>query len=142
MVSFLLHRLPTLLSSTMPKIKAHELRTKKKNELVKQLEELKTELANLRVQQVAGGAPSKLGKIKEIRKSVARVNTVISQTQRQQLRMFYKDKKYKPLDLRAKKTRAIRRRLTEKEANARSQTLRQRKKRSHFPPRKFAVKSA
>ena len=32
--------------------------------------------------------------------------------QRQHLREFYKNKKYLPLDLRAKKTRAIRRRLT------------------------------
>jgi large subunit ribosomal protein L35e len=124
----------------MPKVKAHELRTKKKNELVRQLEELKTELATLRVQQVTGGAPSKLAKIKEIRKSVARVNTVISQTQRQQLRMFYKEKKYKPLDLRVKKTRAIRRRLTPKEKNAK--TVRQTKAIAHFPVRKFAVKSA
>ena len=123
----------------MTKIRAHELRSKKKTELLKQLDELKTELASLRVQQVTGGAPSKLAKIKEIRKSIARVNTVIPQTQRLQLRMFYRGKKYKPLDLRPKKTRAIRRRLTPKEANAK--TVREQKKIAHWPRRKYALKS-
>ena len=47
-----------------------------------------------------------------VRKSIARVLTVTNQKQRQNLREFYKNKKYLPLDLRAKKTRAIRRRLT------------------------------
>lgn len=47
-----------------------------------------------------------------VRKSIARVLTVTNQKQRQNLRELYKNKKYKPLDLRVKKTRAIRRRLT------------------------------
>jgi hypothetical protein len=38
--------------STMAKIKVHELRTKNKTELLKQLEELKNELAQLRVAKV------------------------------------------------------------------------------------------
>ena len=36
----------------------------------------------------------------------------MNQKSRTNLREFYKDKKYLPLDLRPKKTRAIRRRLT------------------------------
>ena len=36
----------------------------------------------------------------------------MNQKQRQNLREYYKNKKYLPHDLRAKKTRAIRRRLT------------------------------
>lgn len=47
-----------------------------------------------------------------VRKSIARVLTVMNQKQRSNLREMYKGKKYQPLDLRAKKTRAIRRRLT------------------------------
>jgi hypothetical protein len=47
-----------------------------------------------------------------VRKSIARVLTVMNQKARQNLREYYKDKKYLPLDLRAKKTRAIRRRLS------------------------------
>ena len=44
-----------------------------------------------------------------------------------------------PLDLRHKKTRAIRRRLTHKEANL--ITEKQHKKDIHFPARKFALKA-
>lgn len=47
-----------------------------------------------------------------VRLSIAQVLTVISQKQKAVLREAYKNKKYLPLDLRPKKTRAIRRRLT------------------------------
>ena len=47
-----------------------------------------------------------------VRKSIARVMTVMNQKARQNLRELYKKKKYAPLDLRPKRTRAIRRRLT------------------------------
>lgn len=73
------------------------------------------------------------------RKAIARVLTVINQTQRDQLRLFYKSKKYTPLDLRTKKTRAIRRRLTKVEAS--KKTVKEQKKLAHFPQRKFAVKA-
>jgi large subunit ribosomal protein L35e len=73
-----------------------------------------------------------------VRKSIARTLTVINANQRHQLRLYYKGKKYLPLDLRAKQTRAIRRRLTKAEASR--VTERQRKRQSHFPQRKYAVK--
>ena len=41
-----------------------------------------------------------------VRKTIARVLTVLTAQQRNALREFYKDKKYLPLDLRTKKTRA------------------------------------
>ena len=75
---------------------------------------------------------------KVVRKSIARVLTVISQTQRDNLRKFYQKKKYKPLDLRPKKTRAKRRELTKFEKSRK--TLRQIKKETHFPKRVYAVK--
>ena len=85
--------------------------------------------------------------------------TVTNQKQRQNLREFYKNKKYLPLDLRPKKTRAIRRRLTKVRCyharfldvtthdsalqhEASLKTLKQRKKDIHFPLRKYAVKAA
>ena len=64
--------------------------------------------------------------------------TVISHTQREHLHKFYAGKKYKPLDLRHKKTRAMRRALTKHEASRK--TLRQIKKDTHFNLRKYAVK--
>ncbi|BAT91907.1 hypothetical protein VIGAN_07054900 [Vigna angularis var. angularis] len=96
----------------MARIKVYELRNKTKAELLNQLKDLKAELALLRVAKVTGGAPNKLSKIKVVRLSIAQVLTVISQKQKAALREAYKNKKYLPLDLRPKKTRAIRRRLT------------------------------
>merc|ERR1712130_385098 len=89
--------------------------SKSKADLTKQLDELKTELANLRVAKVTGGAASKVSKIKVVRKNIARVLTVINETQKGALRQHYAGLKYAPLDLRVKKTRAIRRRLPQHE---------------------------
>merc|ERR1712032_687286 len=50
------------------------------------LEDLKNELAQLRVSKVTGGAASKLAKIKVVRKSIARVLTVYNQNQKARLR--------------------------------------------------------
>jgi len=121
------------------KVKAYELQSKSKNDLAKQLGELKQELLTLRVQKIAGGAASKLTKINTVRKSIARVLTVTNQKARQNLREYYKNKKYLPLDLRPKKTRAIRRRFSKHEKSLK--TLKQRKKDIHFPRRKYAVKA-
>ncbi|KAF2722678.1 60S ribosomal protein-like protein L35 [Polychaeton citri CBS 116435] len=120
------------------KVRASQLWGKNKEELRKQLEELKTELVQLRTQKIAGGASSKLSKIHDVRKSIARVLTVINANQRAQLRIFYKNKKYTPLDLRPKQTRALRRKLTKHEASL--VTEKQKKRQRHFPQRNFAVK--
>uniref|UniRef100_A0A4W3GYX5 Large ribosomal subunit protein uL29 n=1 Tax=Callorhinchus milii TaxID=7868 RepID=A0A4W3GYX5_CALMI len=122
------------------KIKARDLRGKKKEELLKQLDDLKVELSQLRVAKVTGGAASKLSKIGFFCwGSIARVLTVINQTQKENLRKFYKGKKYKPLDLRPKKTRAMRRRLNKHEEGLK--TKKQQRKERLYPLRKFAVKA-
>lgn len=95
------------------KVAAHTLRSQNKAELLKQLEEFKQELASLRVQKLQGN--TKVTKIHDVRKNIARVLTVINQSQREAVREAYKGKKT-PLDLRAKQTRAIRRKLTKHEA--------------------------
>lgn len=120
-------------------VKATELRTKTKADLEKQAEDLRIELGQLRVAKVTGGPASKLSKIREVRKSIARVLTVLTAQKREALKDHYAGKKYKPLDLRPKKTRAIRRRLTKEQAN--KKTLRQIKKAQAFPMRKYAVKA-
>ncbi|XP_009332726.1 PREDICTED: 60S ribosomal protein L35 [Pygoscelis adeliae] len=74
-----------------------------------------------------------------VRKSIARVLTVINQTQKENLRKFYKGKKYKPLDLRPKKTRAMRRRLNKHEENLK--TKKQQRKERLYPVRKYAIKA-
>merc|ERR1712185_575946 len=120
-------------TTIMTKVKCYELRkqSKSKADLTKQLDELKTELANLRVAKVTGGAASKLSKIKVVRKNIARVLTVINETQKGALRQHYETMKYAPLDLRPKKTRAIRRRLTKFEQD--KKTNRQSKFDALFP---------
>jgi large subunit ribosomal protein L35e len=62
---------------------------------------------------------------------------VINQNTKAALREKYAGKKYQPLDLRSKRTRAIRRALTP--AEKRITTVKQQKKLVHFPQRKFAV---
>ncbi|KAF4461523.1 ribosomal L35 [Fusarium albosuccineum] len=120
------------------KVKAGALWGKNKDDLTKQLAELKSELGQLRIQKVASSG-TKLTKIHDLRKSIARVLTIINAKQRAQLRLFYKNKKYAPLDLRSKQTRAIRRRLSPDE---KSRVLDKAKKRNvHFPQRKFAIKA-
>merc|ERR1712094_56783 len=69
-------------SYSMTKVKCYELRktNKTKADLTKQLDDLKTELANLRVAKVTGGAAAKLSKIKVVLKNIARVLTVFNET--------------------------------------------------------------
>uniref|UniRef100_A0A2K5YJZ0 Large ribosomal subunit protein uL29 n=1 Tax=Mandrillus leucophaeus TaxID=9568 RepID=A0A2K5YJZ0_MANLE len=103
----------------MAKIKARDLCGKKREELLKQLEDLKVELSQLPVTKVTGGAAS-------------------SQTQKENLRKFYKGKKFKPLDLRPKKTCDMCCRLNKHEN---LQTKKQQWKEQLSPLRKYAVKA-
>mmetsp|Transcript_80833 Transcript_80833/g.261132 ORF Transcript_80833/g.261132 Transcript_80833/m.261132 type:complete len:124 (+) Transcript_80833:58-429(+) len=121
----------------MVRVKAYELRSKTSKELLTELDEQKAELAQLRVAKVSGGAASKLAKIKIVRKAIARILTVYNQKQKTEARKACKGKKYVPLDLRPKKTRAIRRAL--KVEQKYMKTPRQKTKASNFPMRRFAV---
>lgn len=115
------------------------MRLKTKADLEKEAENLRIELGQLRVAKVTGGPASKLSKIREVRKSIARVLTVLTAQKRGALKEHYEGKRYKPIDLRPKKTRAIRRRMTKEQIN--KKTLRQQKKARAFPMRKYAVKA-
>merc|ERR1711933_32521 len=117
------------------RVKAYELRSKTSKELLKELDEMKNELAQLRVAKVAGGAASKLAKIKIVRKSIARILTVFNQKQKAEARKQYKGKKYPPLDLRPKKTRALRRSLKVEQKTAKA--AKQKTRLSNFPLRRF-----
>ncbi|CDW52589.1 60S ribosomal protein L35 [Trichuris trichiura] len=119
-------------------VKAKSLRGKRKEELIKQLNDLRQELGTLRVAKMTGGAASKLYRIRTVRKSIARVFTVMNQTQKENNRMYYKNKKFKPLDLRPKKTRAKRLALTKRERNMK--TRKERRRLLLWSKRKYAVK--
>jgi large subunit ribosomal protein L35e len=121
------------------KVKTKDIRGKNKPELLKQLEELKQELANLRVAKVTGGTASKLSKIQVFRKNIARVLTIIHQNQKENLRKLYKGKKHVPKDLRPKRTRALRKALTPHEAALK--TVKERRRLRNWPERVYAVKA-
>ena len=79
----------------------------------------------LRVAQRANaGQTTKLGKIKQVRKNIARVLTVVNQNARAAYHKQLKPKDMAPKALREKKTRAIRRRLTPAQVRMRYQCAR------------------
>jgi large subunit ribosomal protein L29 len=53
-----------------------EIRDMTPAERESELDELQTELLNARAVQAAGGAPDNPGRIKEIRKAIARIKTI------------------------------------------------------------------
>ncbi|KAL1767098.1 60S ribosomal protein L35 [Sigmodon hispidus] len=121
----------------MAKIKARDLCGKKKEELLKQLDDLKVELSQLRqgdrrccVQALQDTCCPCCPQIHR---------TCTHQTQKENLRNFCKGKKYKPLDLRPKKTRAMRRQLTNHEEKLK--TKKQQRKERLYPLPKYAVKA-
>ncbi|GMM30611.1 ribosomal 60S subunit protein L35B [Martiniozyma asiatica (nom. inval.)] len=117
-------------------LKAYELKSKSKEQLQEQLVDLKKELADLKVQKLT--KPS-VPAINTVRKNIARVLTIINLQQRASVRAFYAGKKYLPKDLRAKKTRALRRALTPAEKS--KKTAKAKKAAIAFPARKYAIKA-
>ena len=98
-----------------------QYRKKSKEDLEAELQDLRKDLSELRVAQVAQGQQSaKLNRIKETRKKIARVLTVISHQTIAGLRAKHANAKYLPLDLRPKLTRALRRRLTKEETHVKA----------------------
>ena len=53
-----------------------EIRDMTPAERVAELEELETELLNAKAVQAAGGAPDNPGRVKELRKTIARIKTI------------------------------------------------------------------
>ena len=70
------------MAQTTKKFKAkdmRELRKKGKKDLLKQIDNLRQELHQLRVAQVSGGAPAKVASIRVVRKNIARLCTIVTQ---------------------------------------------------------------
>ncbi|KCV70075.1 hypothetical protein, variant [Fonticula alba] len=117
---------------------AKALRSLDKDQLQKELEIAKKELARFRVSKVAGTGTLGVHDILTARKNIARINTVITQNIRASTRKAFLGKRM-PHDLRAKKTRAIRRALP---AHLKEKkTLRAQKKAAHFGQRLYALKA-
>lgn len=121
-------------------IKAKKIReTKNKDQLLVDLEKYKGELSKLRVAKVANPSANKLAQIKVVRKNIARTLTVHNQLTKASLRKNFAGQKYTPVDLRAKKTRAIRRRLTPEQAN--KKTVKAAKRAAKIPKRTYGLKA-
>merc|ERR1712110_943185 len=113
--------------SNMQRVKAHELRSKDDTACVEELAKHRKELASLRVSKVAAAPQVKL----------AKVLTVLNEKARAKARDGFKKKRYTPYDLRQKKTRAFRRKMTRFERTR--TTKRQQKKADNSEVRKYAV---
>ena len=143
----------------MPGIKSAELRKKSGEELLQELKKTREELQSIRFTKVSGTAVAKLSKIKSLRKSVARILTVINNNSKLKVISTLRKRtktgedgkqtevsdvknlklKHIPRNLRVKKTRALRRALTKSQRTRVS--VRVLKRRLNFPARKFAVPS-
>merc|ERR1739848_38595 len=121
------------------KLRAATLRGKKREDLESELVKYRQELATLRVAKVTSGGASKLCKIKSVRKSIAKVLTVMNQAQELELQKFYRGKSIKPADLKPRKTRALRRRLNKAEEGA--QRLKAIRRRQRTAGKKYALKA-
>merc|ERR1712193_279137 len=120
-------------------LRAKELRGLEKKELQEKLSTFRQELATLRVAKVTSGGPSKLGKIHSVRKSIAKVMTVMNQTQKAELQKLYRGKKVKPVDLKPRKTRALRKQLNKHEEGLKK--LKQIRRERKFSQKKYALKA-
>ena len=138
---------------------AKEYRKKNSQDLLNDLKKLREDLQKIRFTKGSGTAVAKLSKIKDLRKQIARILTIIRENKKEEVvkglttRVSKEEKdgkeeevkktiknlkmKHIPLDLRPKLTRAMRRRMTRFERKL--VTLKQLKRKLNFPLRKFAV---
>ena len=138
---------------------AKTYRAKNNSELLADLKKLREDLQKIRFTKGSGTAVAKLSKIKDLRKQIARILTIIRENKKEEVvkglttRVSKEEKdgkeeevkktikniklKHIPLDLRPKLTRAMRRRMTRFERKL--VTLKQLKRKLNFPLRKFAV---
>merc|ERR1712184_210384 len=84
--------------------RAKEIRGNTPAELQAKLDSFRKELSSIRVAAVTQSGARKLGKLRTTRKNIARVLTVLNQS-----------KKDRPVDLKPRKTRAIRKGLNKHE---------------------------
>ena len=118
-------------------VKASVLRKKTEEQLNKDLEEFRKNLSELRFNKVSASHQMKVSKLRTVRKDIARVLTTINTMKKDAAREKYAKAKYMPLDLRAKKTRKLRRKMTKHQRGL--TTLKERKRAENYPQRTFAL---
>ncbi|KNH09224.1 ribosomal protein L35 [Perkinsela sp. CCAP 1560/4] len=121
---------------------ARALRNLSKEDLMTKLEEMKKELLQLRCGAKTSGTHAKACKQRVIRKSVARLLTVLNQREKENLRKFYAEPanvKNTPKFLKPKLTKALRQALTPAQKNAKS--IRAQKRERAFPKLQYYLKA-
>merc|ERR1712178_383181 len=108
-------------------------------ELQAKLDSFRKELSSIRVAAVTQSGAQKVGKLRTTRKNIAKVLTVINQSQKEQLQKFYRGKKVKPVDLKPRKTRAMRKALNKHEESLKNLKTIRRERRTAL--KNFAVKA-
>merc|ERR1712001_735957 len=127
------------MSDKVKALRVSNLREESKDNLTAKLAELRQELATLKVAKVTAQSASKLGKINVVRKDIAKVLTVINQTRKAELQKLYRGKSVKPVDLKPRKTRALRKRLNKHEESLKSLKTIRREQRTAL--KNFALKA-
>merc|ERR1712195_204409 len=110
--------------NNMQRVKAHELRTKDETACIEELTKHRKQLASLRVSKVAAAPQVKLAKVRAVRKNIAKVLTVLNEKRRAEATAKFAKKRYTPYDLRQKKTRAFRRKMTKFEVHRTTKRVR------------------
>eukprot|EP00388_Colpodella_angusta_P008954 GDKJ01024136.1.p2 GENE.GDKJ01024136.1~~GDKJ01024136.1.p2 ORF type:complete len:128 (-),score=29.48 GDKJ01024136.1:70-453(-) len=118
------------------KIVARKIREESSQNLSKTLVTLKSELTSLKIAKATRNGNVKLQRIGEVRKSIARVLTVINQGRVSDARKAFVGKNL-PKSLRVKKTRAIRQALTKRQQAL--VTPREQKRAQNIGTRKYAL---
>merc|ERR1711971_1092245 len=101
--------------------------------------ELEQKLVATRVAKAISSTNNKVSKINTVRVEIARILTYINQMKREALIKEFAHKKYLPIKLRRKSTRAQRNKLTKHQRF--SKTERQRKREKVYSRRIFALKN-
>ena len=91
----------------------------------------------LRVAKISSSPQVKLTQIRQVRKNIAKVLTVLSEKRIDAARTEFKKKRYTPVDLRVKKNRDFRRKLSTFESKR--MTLRAQKRADNLKMRKYAL---
>eukprot|EP00356_Strombidium_inclinatum_P005563 CAMPEP_0170491210 /NCGR_PEP_ID=MMETSP0208-20121228/10603_1 /TAXON_ID=197538 /ORGANISM="Strombidium inclinatum, Strain S3" /LENGTH=126 /DNA_ID=CAMNT_0010766753 /DNA_START=22 /DNA_END=402 /DNA_ORIENTATION=+ len=119
------------------KAPAFKLRESSEEELLKTLVQFRSELVGLRTSKVSSAPQVKLARIRVVRKTIARVLTILNEKRRTAAKEAWKNKKYTPKDLRVKGTKASRSGLSA--AQLKLQTVKAQKKAANNRTRKFAI---
>ena len=104
------------------------------------IQKLKDEPRTLRHAKASSGSATKLAKIKTVRKNIARNLTILNQKERANLASkLHKNSGKRAVFLRAKLTRAVRRRLTTQQRT--KKILKVQKREQNFPVRKYGLRA-